>query len=318
MDAFVTRKAVKGSAARRPPAKPSSAPGWQRLFSSSTAGPSPATTGRPSCAASSSSSNGAAAASKKRPALEQTYLDLGQRNFGRTIECRVCGFIYAEGEPSDEAAHRNHHRKMDQGVRVRGALAALRVVSERDDGDRIVVLRPSDGAEAVRKLHEVRATLERVLGPMFSGSIGSSFGHPEAPPPLPAGLQAYLFLESHSGRVRGCAFAETITFAFRAVPPERKEDGGGDGGDGGDGGELTGVLQHDGIDREAMCGISHIWTDARDRRRGVARGLLDAVLQHFATGFDIPKDRLAFSQPTALGRRLAASYLDSESFLVYE
>ena len=36
------------------------------------------------------------------------YLDFGQRSFGRTAECRECGFIYAEGEPSDEAAHRKH------------------------------------------------------------------------------------------------------------------------------------------------------------------------------------------------------------------
>ena len=49
------------------------------------------------------------AESKKRP-LEQLYLDYGQRSFGRTLECRECGFAYCEGEPSDEAAHKAFHR----------------------------------------------------------------------------------------------------------------------------------------------------------------------------------------------------------------
>ena len=81
------------------------------------------------------------------PALEQTYLDLGQRSFGRTIECKVCGLIYAEGEPSDEAAHRKHHKQALQAVCVRSVLAELHVVGEREDGDRIVALRDTDGAE---------------------------------------------------------------------------------------------------------------------------------------------------------------------------
>ena len=67
-----------------------------------------------------------------------------------------------------------------------------------------------------------------------------------------------------------------------------------------------------------MCGISHIWVDARDRRQGVARALLDAVREHFAMGFDVPLDQLAFSQPTSLGRRLAVAYTGAEAFLVYE
>ena len=62
--------------------------------------------------------------------MNQTYIDLGQRNFGRTVECRECGFIYAEGEANDEAAHRKHHKQALQAVCVRSVLAELHVVGE--------------------------------------------------------------------------------------------------------------------------------------------------------------------------------------------
>lgn len=257
------------------------------------------------------------------------YLDFGQRSFGRTAECRECGFIYAEGEPSDEAAHRKHHHKAKQGVHVRGSLAGLRVVRNDSNGDRIIMLRPNDGAEAVRKLHEVLAALELALGGISSSSSAS--GPEESatfqpPSPLAASLQAYLFLEGHSGRLRGCALAEAVSTAFHVVAPdftgavgsgENAIKGGGTDPDDFFASRIA-ALHHDGVPCSAMCGISHIWVDVRDRRRGVARTLLDAVREHFAMGFDVPLDRLAFSQPTTLGRRLAVAYTGTEAFLVYE
>ena len=45
---------------------------------------------------------------------------------------------------------------------------------------------------------------------------------------------------------------------------------------------------------------------------------LDATRAHFATGFELPLEQLAFSQPTADGRRLAAAYARTERFPVYE
>ncbi len=276
--------------------------------------------------------------------MEQMYLDFGQRTFGRSVECKECGFRYTEGEATDEAAHRQHHRRVMQGVRVRGALAES-VLLERDAGDRIVALNASDSAEALRKLVDVKALLDAELC--------------MAPEPLAPHAKAVVLLEAQTGRVCGCAFAEPLRHANRVVPPDSPpaapctavadaivggeeqhddddavstagtgdcaaavfrngdssgrrcdDDGGGDSG--------GGVLRHDGKEYEAMCGISHIWVEASRRRRGAARALLDAVRSHFATGFEIPRDRLAFSQPTALGRRLAASYAQREDFLVYE
>ena len=269
-----------------------------------------------------------APSSKKRPSHgEQTYLDLGQRSFGRMTECRECGFMYTEGEPTDEAAHRKHHRKSHQGIRIRGALATLRVVSNRDDGRNIILLLPSDGAEAVRKLHEVRAALELSLGGCSSSLRASSQSDDAAAaaaPPLPPCQKAFLCIESQTGRLCGAALAEAVSSAYRAVPPEPNVEDGEEAEEEGSADPTdffrgrASVLRHDSVACEAMCGISHIWVDGRDRRCGVARALLDEVRRHYVTGFDVPRDKLAFSQPTALGRRLAASYSTTERFLVYE
>ena len=148
MDAFLKRTGASSSAAaRRPPASATAQSNkgnsWERLFGASKK-PSPSC-----CAAAVPKPKSTEKASKKRP-LEQTYLDLGQRSFGRTVECRVCGFAYCEGEPSDEAAHRAHHKRATQGVLVRGVLAEKRILLERLDGARVVV-HADDGAEAHRK-----------------------------------------------------------------------------------------------------------------------------------------------------------------------
>ena len=235
------------------------------------------------------------------------YLDLGQRNFGRTIECRECGFIYAEGEASDEAAHRKHHKRHVQGLHVRGPLAALHVLSELKEGDTVVKLSDMDGAEAVRKLAEIKAMVDAELGHT---------------PELPAeGVRAFLVLEQHSKRLRGCAFTEPCAEAYRVVPPPAAEDAREAGDSGLDGAPRSsassGSLSHDGSPRPALCGVTLIWVAARDRRRGLATALLDAARTHYAAAFEVPVERLAFSQPTELGRRLAASYTGREDFLVY-
>ena len=42
--------------------------------------------------------------------LRQSYLDLGQSNFGPT-RCPTCGLLYTVGEPTDERTHREFHKK---------------------------------------------------------------------------------------------------------------------------------------------------------------------------------------------------------------
>lgn len=62
----------------------------------------------------------------------------------------------------------------------------------------------------------------------------------------------------------------------------------------------------------ALLGISRIWTSTAHRNEGVATALLDCAAENFLYGMKIPKDRVAFSQPTESGGRLARQWFGTE------
>lgn len=45
--------------------------------------------------------------------LEQSYLDVGQRNFG-SVTCEGCGMLYNPGKPEDEEVHTKFHKKVTE------------------------------------------------------------------------------------------------------------------------------------------------------------------------------------------------------------
>lgn len=55
---------------------------------------------------------------KKRPKLEQMYLDLGQRDFGKHMHCHTCGMMYVHGVDEDAAAHAKICNDFQYGVRL--------------------------------------------------------------------------------------------------------------------------------------------------------------------------------------------------------
>ena len=185
---------------------------------------------------------------KPKPA-EQLYLDFGQRSFGIRQQCKTCGLLYTQGQPEDEEMHRRHHRRALQGISMHPS-AADRVVRELPEGGRALLVLPSDPADRLRKLAEVTALMAAELG---------------GEPSLPRDGRAFLVADSSARRYRllGCAIAEPLQSAFRAMPQEAASG--------------SGVLRHDGVPRAALCGVSHIWVSASHRRQGVARQLLDAV-----------------------------------------
>lgn len=58
----------------------------------------------------------------------------------------------------------------------------------------------------------------------------------------------------------------------------------------------------------ATLGISRIWTSNQHRKQGIATRLLDCVRSNFLYGLQIEKDKVAFSQPTESGGKLAKKW----------
>lgn len=68
----------------------------------------------------------------------------------------------------------------------------------------------------------------------------------------------------------------------------------------------------------AVVGISRIWVSREHRGAGIARELLETARQYFAGGLAVPKEMMAFSQPTESGIKLATAWFNnSHGWLVY-
>ncbi|KAJ3371950.1 hypothetical protein HDU91_004816, partial [Kappamyces sp. JEL0680] len=67
----------------------------------------------------------------------------------------------------------------------------------------------------------------------------------------------------------------------------------------------------------AAVGVSRIWVASQHRKCGYAFALLESVRHSFVFGTELPREAIAFSQPTDLGQKLARSYFNRRDYLVY-
>ncbi|KAI9676839.1 MAG: N-acetyltransferase O1 (Establishment of cohesion protein 1) [Caeruleum heppii] len=63
----------------------------------------------------------------------------------------------------------------------------------------------------------------------------------------------------------------------------------------------------------AMLGIARIWTSSSHRRKGIAMALLQAAMENFVYGMTVPRELMAFSQPTERGGCLARSFFGADN-----
>ncbi|KAJ9446971.1 N-acetyltransferase eco [Diplonema papillatum] len=66
-----------------------------------------------------------------------------------------------------------------------------------------------------------------------------------------------------------------------------------------------------------ICGVSRIWVEPAFRRRGIATQLVEAARNHLVYGCAVPRDQVAFSQPTPAGKLLARTFAGRSDFFVY-
>ncbi|VDO89610.1 unnamed protein product [Haemonchus placei] len=83
---------------------------------------------------------------------------------------------------------------------------------------------------------------------------------------------------------------------------------------------VTGKTIRDG---EPIIGVNRLWTHFAARRKGIASEILDVIRKWYFTGVLVLRNRVAFSDPTDLGRQFAEHYLrkegqSSSSILIYQ
>ena len=266
---------------------------------------------------------------KKKPRLTQMQIDLG----GAVRKtCRSCEMEYIPSNKVDAQLHEKFCNTNRHGVDLGNAFlrdqAIKRLQSTRkplkQEEDIIVVDRRSS-ATAKKQAKKV---LEVVNTDLSATEIKDEqlWGGLEPPPPDPQerntkkqkssvegtdlrGDRFKMFLYLVDGKCVGFCLAEKISAAFRVVHPLAAKAGHG---------KLISAVRSSSISVSvaadvALLGISRIWTSKLYRKHGIAVDLLDCARSNFFYGMEVPKDLVAFSQPTESGGRLAAHWFGAET-----
>jgi len=247
--------------------------------------------------------------------LVQSFLDLGQKNFG-PIVCPVCRMTYQRGQQEDEEMHAKFHKSHDKGIPFPGWKNEKEIATF--GGDRIIVVTDDALAAQQKKVKEIIDHVNDELGAVMRDT--SSL----------AGFKVYLYISAKK-EVVGCLVGERISHAHKLIPGETQtgqsflllfgafvsithsnsplhltESGSSYGAQ---------------IDLRqkyvALCGINRIWVKASERKSGIATKLVDAMCGDFIFQCPIELSQLAFSQPTESGRAFAQKYTGVKDFLVY-
>ncbi|KAG7673564.1 hypothetical protein Ndes2526B_g02987 [Nannochloris sp. 'desiccata'] len=259
--------------------------------------------------------------------LVQVHLDLGQRNFHST-RCPTCGLIYTPGKESDDRLHATYHNKLAAAPRYSAFSGDTTVATDGTIGD---IVRLCTTAQS-KSLKDLVAILEPELG-LVPGWL------------LAVPATVFLYVCRKTRNILGCLVAENITEGWKASASSDKEESkhpkitnssgngscrprspyGADDTMSALGGGATTNDRKRGIvlvDKEATEKVRHgirmTWTSSQARRKNIATKLLDCARCQLVRGYVVPRDRLAFSQPTSDGAGFIKAYSNSNEFLVYD
>lgn len=257
---------------------------------------------------------------EQQPARKQMQLDLG-REVRKT--CSTCGMEYIPSNSEDAALHKKFHDMNSTGVDLGKAFMranASRWVYEAtrfDEGYVVIVDRKASPSAK----NQAKKVLEVISKDLSSPEIPDDALWSQIEPPKHVQDQESrdedgdrdgdekvdrykVFLHMKDSRCVGACLTERI---WESRPVQRLSS------DNNSSSVTAGDETH-----PAIVGISRIWTSGSSRRKGIAMDLLDCVVVNFIYGMEIPRDQIAFSQPTESGKRLIQSFFGpDESWHVY-
>ena len=277
---------------------------------------------------------------EKPSRLTQMQIDLG----GEVRKsCKACGMDYIPSNMEDAALHRTFHAQNAAGVDVGKTFAGRRRSARRvwlgqcsgrlkDGGDCVIMLSrkslPAEKARAKAILEIANAELsaaqiedERLWSQVPASDTATSKQPPSEDTPAIGAHRAakdgvadqfkvYIYLKG--SRCVGLCLAERIFEAYKVLKDVSSK-----------GTNSKASLESSSVSigdepSPAILGISRLWTSTSHRRQGIATKLLDCALSTFVYGMKVPKDAVAFSQPTESGKLFAESWFgQSNEWRVY-
>lgn len=239
--------------------------------------------------------------------LKQMQIDLG-REVRKT--CSTCGMEYIPSNAEDAALHKKFHDMNSSGVDLGKAFMranACRWVYEatRFDEGYVVII---DRKASPSAKNQAKKVLEVISKELSSPEIADDVLWSQIEPPKhlqhPESTEKVdrykVFLHMKDSRCVGACLTERIWES----QPVQSPSGETNGTDQSNSSSITvGEETH-----PAIVGISRIWTSGSSRRKGIAMDLLDCVVVNYIYGMEIPREQIAFSQPTESGKRLIQSF----------
>ncbi|KAF2427691.1 hypothetical protein EJ08DRAFT_559713, partial [Tothia fuscella] len=240
--------------------------------------------------------------------LTQLTLDLGQST---RKKCKQCGMEYTPSNSADNALHKKFHAQnlggLDLSRRFVEAVSKEDIVWSKGTGGEIIVAIDRSSSGWKRKIVEtVGGVVEKELGGVGVEGLWEQIADGDEDR-----YKAFLYLRGQ--KCVGYCLVERIQEAFpvlddapsSATKQEKSSR------------DSSSITVSDAA-RPALMGISRVWTSNSAKRSGIAVSLLDCATQNFLYGMKIPKEEIAFSQPTESGGRLARKWFGRESgWLVY-
>lgn len=244
---------------------------------------------------------------QQQPVLKQLQIDAG---INVRKSCSACGMEYVPSNSEDSDLHDKFHSMNSVGIDLGKAFVkanASRWVYEAarcDEGYVVIVDRkasPSARSQAKKVLDVVNKELS---SPVIDEN--QLWSQVEPPKRLRKNgkkeeTDRYkVFLHMKDSKCMGLCLAERIWDAHPVKLDATQKKYGSEH-------HSSSVSAEDTLD-PAIVGVSRIWTCGEARRRGIAMDLLDCVINNFIYGLEIPKEQIAFTQPTESGSRLAGCF----------
>lgn len=263
--------------------------------------------------------------------LIQSQINLGLSS-QRT--CKTCGMTYVPSNAEDSALHSSFHSQSIDGVEMKKNFRRYYESSAQWRGGNNDIVIRVDMHHNIwhrRRMAQILEVVTRELGavviPMdelistidLSATsegdsrcptrldIRKSLADQDNIPDLEAQPRYQAFLYLSGTKCVGVCLIEEISMAYVVLPIC-------DGSTTSD----SPILVND-TPSPAMIGISRIWTSKSYRGKGVAVAMLNSVISNYKCIGRVPKDMVAFSQPTTSGAMLARKWFGKQhGWLVYK
>ncbi|KAF1795464.1 hypothetical protein JG687_00002953 [Phytophthora cactorum] len=237
--------------------------------------------------------------SKPHPST-QSYIDVGQRSFGKHVTCAKCGLLYTAGEEEDEREHQKFCKRMKRGVTFSKWKTERVLKSFSDTHARILEIRGDDPSSHVKKLLEIKKVLDDSLGFVEKETF----------------LQRSHFVYIQDHQVVGCVNTERITEAF-TLDKTTSNWIVQSNSDAETSVAANGAVTASADSKPAVIGICQIWVHPSFRRKSIATRMVAVVREKSIYGMHVNKNLVAFAQPTRNGLHFARKYMEPAEVLIY-